>query len=273
MRLYSLYTRSHAVLKNEWFLKTLCDDFELVLTELPHEAQPYGTTGFNKLTWLKLDIIIEAVHENWGRPFLYSDVDVQFFAPIEKLLLELIGENDMLIQRDSPQGTVCSGFTFCQANERTLDFFKSIRATCASVDGKYDDQEAANIELFKYALLEDRRQQRGHEIVNEAWYRNDQNLQTLSLLPNDFGLNWDYLPESFCSAGTITGEFWEPGKHLMIPNHPLVHHANWTVGVSHKLAQLEHVRRQVAKAQTQAEPRTQAEAPYLALLPSAIDSQ
>lgn len=247
VRLYSLYTQSHAVLKDEWFLKTLSDNFELVITKLPHEMQLYGTPGFNRLTWLKLDLLIDAVQKNWGKYFLYSDVDVQFFAPIEKALIEAIADRDLLVQRDSPQGHICNGFLFLHANVRTLSFLQSLKSICETFDGKYDDQDITNVELFKYALPKERRDQPGHELVNEAWYLSDLDLEKLCLLPNDYGLNWGYLPETFCSAGTISGEFWEPGKQIAIPHRPLIHHANWTVGIQNKIAQLEVVRKQVTE--------------------------
>lgn len=248
MRLYSIFTPSHAVFKDEWLLESLVDDFEFVGREISLDLQLYGTPGFNKLTWLKLDLLIQAIKENWGRCFLYSDVDVQFFARTENVLLDALADKDVLFQRDSPQGHICCGFIVCRANNRTLDFFKSLRVECASYEGRYDDQDITNKELFKYALPEQERVQPGHQLVNQAWHSKNQDFEKLAVLPNDYGLDWGYLPETFCSAGTLSGEFWEPGKTIVIPEKPLIHHANWTIGIQHKLAQLQLVKRLVRES-------------------------
>src|SRR5262249_45901592 len=159
--------------------------------------------------------------------------------PIEKVLIESIAEKDILFQRDSPQGHVCNGFILVRANERTLHFLKSLRSLCTDYDGKYDDQDITNAELVKHALPQEMWDQPSHELENEPWYRHNQDFEKLPLIANDYNLNWGYLPETFCSAGTISGEFWEPGRTLVVPERPLIHHANWTIGVPHKLAQLE----------------------------------
>ena len=35
---------------------------------------------------------------------------------------------------------------------------------------------------------------------------------------------------------------WEPGCELNIPQDIVMHHANWTIGIENKIAQLQYVR-------------------------------
>jgi hypothetical protein len=56
-------------------------------------------------------------------------------------------------------------------------------------------------------------------------------------------MKWKYLPVEFFGGGTLTGTLWEPGLPLTVPENIFVHHANWTVGVSNKIAQLSYVRK------------------------------
>ena len=51
MKLYSIYTESHNVLLNDWFLPSLKDNYELVLKKYPQVGDPkqkYGTVEFNR---------------------------------------------------------------------------------------------------------------------------------------------------------------------------------------------------------------------------------
>jgi len=206
MRLYSLYTPSHQALLDEWFLKSLPESFELVIQSLPQlcSSARYMEQGWVGTTIHKVDLMLRAIEECWGDLFLYSDVDVQFFAPIQKRLILELGDRDMVGQRNNPAGSLCSGFFICRANRTTRGLFRRVKR---SMHQKKSDQRSIN--------------------------------QTLKTMPE---VKWGLLPETFYGGGTLTGKRWSPDQYLPVPQNVLIHHANWCTGVEHKIAQLRYVR-------------------------------
>ncbi len=130
MKLYAFYTPSHQVLKDEWFLPTLEDDYDLQVEKYDQECQlgEYKSAGWTNSMLRKSDLIIRAITENWNDIFLYSDVDTQFFGPSSEILKNLAKRKDMIFQCDSPEGEICAGFFVCRANHRTLKLWQDIRA-------------------------------------------------------------------------------------------------------------------------------------------------
>jgi hypothetical protein len=53
-------------------------------------------------------------------------------------------------------------------------------------------------------------------------------------------IRWNFLPVTYWSPGDPRGR-WHPGMSLHPPRGLLLHHANHTVGVANKVAQLEAV--------------------------------
>lgn len=215
MKLYSFYTPSHRILKEHWFVPSLKDDYELIFEEWP-QICPSGE--FMKSGWIetmhcKVDLILRAIKENWDDVFVFSDVDVQFFSPTKEILLELMDGKDMVIQRNDPPGNLCTGFFACRATDRTFALWREIKDSLG--------QENKNEEDLLNHYLRNRK--------------------------NRSNVHWSYLPDNFFGGGIFSGKRWKPGMDLIIPDQPIMHHANWTVGVDHKMAQLEHVRNQVMK--------------------------
>jgi len=83
MKLYAIYSKYNEKLKDEWFLPSLNDEFELVFKEAKSFGGEYQTDGFREAVLEKSDLIINAIKENMGGLFVYSDVDIQFFKPIK----------------------------------------------------------------------------------------------------------------------------------------------------------------------------------------------
>ena len=73
---------------------------------------------------------------------------------------------------------------------------------------------------------------------------------------NPYNVTWDYLPDIFFGGGTFTGCEWTPGKRLTIPQGIVMHHANWTKGISNKIAQLLYVKKLVLDQQNNLKRRT-----------------
>lgn len=214
IKLYALYTPSHKCLTDNFFLPSIQDDFEIKLTRYKQTCTSarFMREGWTETTIQKVIVIIQAIKDNWGKIFIFSDVDIQFFGPIEDTILLLMEDKDMVIQKNRPNGAVCSGFFACRGNEKTLQLWQDVKKEMEK-DKECSDQISLNRCLRRAA----------HKDVQ-----------------------WDYLPDTFFGAGTLTGRHWKPGMELSLPHGILMHHANWTPGgVPWKIKQLEYVREAV----------------------------
>jgi hypothetical protein len=218
MKLYALYTPSHKVLKDTFFLPSIQDDFDIILEfcEQTCQSAKFMSEGWTQTTMRKVDLIIRAIKENWGEIFIFSDVDIQFFCPIQNTILMLMHAKDMIIQKNSPNGVLCSGFFVCRGNEKTLQLWKDVKKTMEK-SGSRSDQNSLNHCIKRHGKK------------------------------NPYNIAWDYLPDTFFGGGTLTGREWCPGVSLPIPHDIMMHHANWTKGIKNKIAQLVYVRNIVRK--------------------------
>lgn len=221
MKLYALYTPSHEILKDEFFLPSIQDDFDIIFEfcEQTCPSAKFMSEGWTKTTMRKVELIIRAIKENWGSIFIFSDVDIQFFAPIQNVILEYMHDKDMVIQKNSPNGVLCSGFFACRGNEKTLKLWKDVKKTMKKSASNSDQNS-----------------------LNQCIKRSSQR--------NPYNVVWDYLPDTFFGGGTLTGCEWSPGTLLPIPQGIMMHHANWTKGIKNKIEQLRYVRDEVSKRKT-----------------------
>jgi len=144
MKVYTYYTPSHKVFFDDYFSKSLMD-LEIVEFNGDQECQSgsYYKDGWKSTTMKKVDVFIQACKENQGNVFVYSDVDIQFFKPLNDVLLEELGEFDIAIQNDY-LGGMCSGFFVCRGNEKTLKMFEEMKSN----ETQYlEDQHALNMNL------------------------------------------------------------------------------------------------------------------------------
>lgn len=209
-RMYSFYTPSHTVFKDEWFLPSIKDDYEVIINfdEQRCDTARFCQKGWKKTTTQKITYIIEAIRDTMGEVFVYSDIDIQFFAPTKGYIIKAMRGQDLVFQRDTPSGSVCSGFFACRSSEKTLKFFQGVQKYMR--DNNCSDQEAVN------GLIRSK---------------------------NPFDVHWSYLPKEFFGGGTLTGRQWKPGKRLPVPYHIILHHANWTFGgIDYKIKQLKYVK-------------------------------
>lgn len=184
-----------------------------------------GTRAFNQTMIAKVRLMIDAIHENWGQVFIYSDVDIQFFGLTEPLIDDAMQDLDVAAQRDAhpkisaaknPQfsGHLCAGFLACRANDQTLALWENILAYGLEHPDQHD-QQALNVLL---------------------------NGLTSRRMPNRYGVRWGFLPDAFFGPGPQLTGIWQPGMRLSLPRPVVMHHANWTFGVDNKIAQLAAVR-------------------------------
>lgn len=245
MKLYSLCTSSHEKFKNEWFLPTLQDPYELILENSSVKgAGFYFDESWVKVIHEKVELILQAIKQNPGEIFIYSDIDIQFFGPTQDAIQKSLSHCDLSVQQDSPYGIMGAGFFACRSNERTLALWKDIQFYIQAHPENHD-QEALNqlwldrtsfpIDSF-WKLLSWLRKTSVQPLSNH--------LMTLlkPKLPSSINIKWNYLPPSFLSGGTLTGQLWEKGMAFPLPPDIILHHANWTQGVENKLAQMQLVR-------------------------------
>lgn len=213
--LYSLYTPSHTVLKERFFLPTAPKDFDLRLHYFENAgAGLIHDPSFCRAIVRKVEIILQAIEENWGEIFVWCDVDMQFFRPFADFALKTGKAHDIVFQVDAPGPALCDGLFVCRANEQTRW-------------------------LWSQTL----------EFVQKPESRGDDQLCVRKLLEKPGAVRVGFLPPTFMGGGTLTGKLWRPGDALPVPEGIVAHHANFTCGVPNKIAQCELVRGAVAKGE------------------------
>ncbi len=210
-KLLTFYSDSHEILYAKYFLPTyeryLADDFVLI----PKKVDQISPTGdfashrFDEVMLQKIDFIASTI-ETSGEDFMFSDCDVQFFAPMQYEL----GEYDVLFQQDFYPGNVCAGFFVAKQNERTHRFFNQARDTLASRIGMRTDDQM---------------------IINEMLRESSPTVHA-SMLPK----------EKYWTVGNWTqGAVWN-GEDFDCPETIVSHHANFTTNVANKIKLLDMVR-------------------------------
>jgi len=170
MKLYVIFTPSHRNLYENYFLKSVPDEFEIIPCEIPQEC-PTGEfykEGWDKTCYKKIELYEKACAENQGELFLFSDVDIQFFGKIKDTLIEELGDYDIACQNDTAH-YYCSGFWICRGNERTLNMFSEMKKNYQS-----EDQTTMNrhIHLCKSKFLSNKFFTVGH-ILSTVWSGQD----------------------------------------------------------------------------------------------------
>ena len=206
--LYTLYTPSHRQLKEQFFTPTLPPDVEPHIKYLENEGEGWiHDPSFCRAIIRKCEIIVGAIREHWGQPFIWSDVDAQFFGPLTEWVQRATRDLDLVFQIDAPGPCLCSGFFFCRGNDETLRLWEDALAFVRMPEARGDEQ------FF---------------IRNQLWYGQRR-------------VRWGHLPPAFIGGGTFTAKGWEPGSDFPVPQGLAVHHANWTVGPKSKIQQCEFV--------------------------------
>ena len=164
----------------------------------------YGSPEFNQCMQWAMGVLLDLLTAE-HEPFLVSDADVRFYGPVADDLLDCLGDRDIAFQDDGPGGAACKGFYVVRPTEVVRRFFADVLERMRTT--MENDEESTN------------------ELLKEWGAR----------------LSWGLLPRRYWTHGQ-DGKIWEPGDPLDPPADLLVHHANWTHGISHKLALLEAVR-------------------------------
>ena len=200
MKLYTLHTPSHQELYENYFLPSLVGEYEHY-SEIRAQECPTGSylkPGWNMTTYRKAQFFLEKVKENYGITIVFSDVDIQFLGPTKELLLEELGDYDIAAQDDT-QDMMCSGFFICKCNDATVNMFT----------------EMVN-NFFKVHEAEDQKALNNHRHM----------------------VKWKYLSHRFFTIKHTLGRVWDGEMDIVVPSDIVMHHANWTISVSNKMALL-----------------------------------
>lgn len=173
MKLYTILTPSHRELYENYFLKSIPNEFDLITIDIPQEC-PTGEfykEGWSQTCYRKVQLYEQACRENQGHTFVFSDVDIQFFGNIKQTLLDELGDCDIACQNDTGP-YYCSGFWICKANERTLEMFTKMRENY-----ELEDQTTLNkyIHMVKSKFLSKKFFTIAH-LTNSVWQGEDFNL-------------------------------------------------------------------------------------------------
>ncbi len=206
MKVFGVYSEENKKLKDEWFLKTLADDFELHLLCLG--SNNGGQVHFASDFWFNAlrkrhEYLCQAI---WNHPeeiILSMDCDIQFFGPCLPVIAEAIQDKDIVFQSENwpPMGTVNAGFVAIRCNDRTRDFYARVA-----------------------------------EIPFETMPLGDQTAINQLLCNEPGNLRW----------GVFPAQIWARSHACAPPVDIIAHHANCTSGTASKIQQLKLIRRMVS---------------------------
>jgi hypothetical protein len=212
MKCFTHVTPSHRRFLEEFFLPT-ATEFETVVCEgLQMGSSTYDTPGFELSMIEKTKSMLRAAQEPMGDIVLWSDVDIQFFAPCETKLIECLGSHDMAFQSAGPD-RFCSGFFVFRVTDHVRALMRRVLEGLVS-KVFYNDEPAMN----EYA-------------------------RTVDYVRLPCGEFW--------TSGFCGGFLWDGNKDFLprvrVPSSILVHHGNWCIGVERKLELMRYVRSVVLK--------------------------
>lgn len=213
LKLYAAYTRNYEKVVTDFFVPSLGNQFETHIQLLEGATGgEYRSDNFAAVLEEKQNMILNAITENWGGVFVVSDVDIQIFKPITEELLEAIEDYDIVCLNDpAPKGpdVLCAGFFICRANDLTRSLWELVK--------KHTRKENREQACFNYII------QHSHRLLGKQ-------------------IRYNYLPKSYINGCSSSNGLWKDGMGFDVPDDIALHHANWTIGIEDKIAQLTHVR-------------------------------
>lgn len=208
IKAHTFVSPHHRVFLDDWLRPTLPHTWELHVHALPQQPDPchFGSRNFIRGQVDRYEGLLDVLDTAAGERFMLIDADIQFFGDPTDELLAVPAHYDLAAQDDTPAGKAAAPL-FCSGfvfySPSPLLREFFVRILEFLRAGRGQDQRALN------------------DLIGES------SLQPIMLDP---------------------GKFWSPRrmypKHAItrLPSDILVHHANWTIGVPNKLAQLSHVR-------------------------------
>lgn len=211
-KLYCFYTPEFEKMYEEYFLPNIQDPFEIIAKKYPQEcpSSTYKSKGWNKTMLKKLEMLLEAIDENWNNQiFVYSDIDVIFLQPTMEALLFHLGDRDFVAQEGWPRKQLCAGFLVLRGNKKTRQLISQAHYLLKN-DLVSDDQVAIQTALDSFSET----------------------------------IQWDFLPSKQFPNGRrilIDDKLYVPGSKISLDPSMILFHANCTIGLENKFLFLNEV--------------------------------
>jgi len=191
VKLYAVYTDGAKILRDEWFLKSLQDDWELNILQVEISEKKYGdfsTPGFKDAVKKKTELILNSIKDNFGEVIIWSDLDIQFFDKCSDTIENSIKEKDVVFQSEfGDSREVNVGFMAIRCNQKILEFWQAVLKRVNSPEW---NQPAVN----------------DQSIINDL------------LRKEPIDIKYGIFPE----------RFWAMSHFAKTPRNILLHHANCT---------------------------------------------
>ena len=233
MKLLTFYSDDYKKLYDDFFLpsynKHLKDDFELIVKHVDNNSTYVQDNFFLNLTYEKLlhitstievpdydNLTEEEISNVEEQIMVFSDCDVQFFKNFANDLKQELGNYNIKFQDNIIE--MCGGFFICKENEETLHFFKILLNKIGEnvINGELKDN------ISEQSLLND--------MIAEGKYNK------ISKLDKD---------KYFSVVASNHGLKKWIGEVFNVPSNIVLHHANWTDGVTNKYNMLDYVKKQI----------------------------
>ncbi len=225
MKLYTFYTDSHKKLLCEYFLPSLQDNYDLIISKKDQlsESGVYMESGWIDTMYYKVDTIIKGITDNIANEdwFIHCDIDIQFFGKTEDEIISHLDGMDMVFQKGAR--SINNGFFACKANQKNLKFWQDVREFMKA-NNVHDEKASKTLLGIPLDFYDDK---------NEA----------SSKFTNSYGIKWAYLPTDKFVGGQYCVKSFESQILVPPPKTTIMHHATSTVGFEGKIRQLDYVKK------------------------------
>jgi len=128
MKIAYVYSSSHEILKDYFFLGTMCEQWELI----EKKSEEYSTgdhlsSGWSKIVKEKIKTYIEVIKNNTDEIVVFSDVDITWFKPVQEIIKQCLTQKDIVFQKENLHNEeVNTGFIAVRCNKTVQNFFQDI---------------------------------------------------------------------------------------------------------------------------------------------------
>jgi hypothetical protein len=229
MKILTVVSNSHNDLLKTHFLPSIPSVLTPIVEKVKqHGNGEYGTEDFFEAMREKLQTVIRYT-EKEIEPFIYSDVDVRFnplLNPVPTItkIFEST-KSDMICQKDF--NAVCCGFMIIIPSKKNVDYLQAV-------------MDYMNLPRSSFSKTGFHDQFAFNELLHSNLFPHIERPKITTVSASEgFG--------NLCHINNNVPFIWEPENDIMMKNkntliRQFMWHANFTVGVKNKMAQLEEFR-------------------------------
>jgi hypothetical protein len=128
MKIAYVYSSSHEILKDYFFLGTMCEQWELIEKKSDeHSTGDYLSSGWSKIVKEKIKTYIEVIKNNTDEIVVFSDVDITWFKPVQEIIKQCLTQKDIVFQKENLHNEeVNTGFIAIRCNKDVENFFQDV---------------------------------------------------------------------------------------------------------------------------------------------------